>query len=112
MFLKTQKKLLRSSLVLTAGVLLSNSIFAQAKNYIQKSPNEKIVLDILDNEGDLSYNVKFNDKVIINNSSLGFITDKSKFGNNLTVKGVEKSQFNETWQTVWGQNKNIINNKQ
>ena len=64
----------------------------------------------LDKNGSPVYEVTFNNKIIIAPSRLGFaLNTDSLFYNSFTVKGTERNSFDQTWQTVWGETKDIRN---
>jgi glucan 1,4-alpha-glucosidase len=82
------------------------------QNFSINSPDKKIELSFLiDNSGQSNYVVKFNDKVIIDTSSLSFVfKDQKPFGKNLEVTNSNTSTYDQTWETVWGEQKYIRNN--
>ncbi len=112
MILKKNRGFINIALILTSSFIMNNSLLAQVKNYIQTSPDKKIAVNIIDDNGKLSYMVKFNKKQIIKQSKLGMIVNNDKFTKKLRIKNVKKSKYNKNWQTVWGQNKSIVNNYQ
>ena len=75
------------------------------------SPNNNIHLDFnIDDEGFMSYNIKVNDSIFIDESQLGF---EAKDGLNLKssfeIIKTEFSSKDETWEQIWGENKVIRN---
>jgi glucan 1,4-alpha-glucosidase len=74
----------------------------------------KVKLDFsLDKNGSPVYEVTYNSKIIIAPSRLGFaLNTDSLFYNSFTVMGTERSSFDQTWQTVWGETKDIRNHYQ
>ncbi len=97
-------------LSLLALCLISTTGFAQ--NFKIASPNAKIVLALaLNADGELVYNINYKNKPAIESSHLGFkIKDQADLFANLKIVKVDSLTFNETWQPVWGETKNIINN--
>lgn len=76
------------------------------------SPDENIqVIFNLNNNGEAFYLINFKGNRIIDTScfSFDFKEDKS-FGSNLKIVNTSSSSFDETWQTVWGEQKFIRNN--
>ncbi len=71
----------------------------------------KVKLDFfLDKNGSPVYEVTYNNKIIIAPSRLGFaLNTDSLFYNSFTVTGTERNSFDQTWQTVWGETKDIRN---
>jgi hypothetical protein len=64
----------------------------------------------LDPNGSPLYAVSFDNKAIILPSHLGFKLDKdSLFDESFQITGTEKKSFDQTWQPVWGETKNIRN---
>ena len=110
------------------------AIFAfNAFAYQLKSPNGRFELDVdVDSNGRPFYQLKFNDKVVVKKSGLGFIlkkevadrqetfdntlhTDPNSIDNKADLMygfrliNVEYSTFDETWNTVWGEETKIRN---
>ena len=64
----------------------------------------------LDKDGVPSYEVLYNNKPVILPSRLGFkLNVDSLFYTGFQVTGTEKKSFDQTWQTVWGETKDIRN---
>ncbi|HEY4147785.1 MAG TPA: glycoside hydrolase family 97 protein [Chitinophagaceae bacterium] len=64
----------------------------------------------LDSRGTPVYQVSFDDKPVILPSALGFkLAGDSVFDNHFTWTATERTAFDETWQPVWGETKNIRN---
>lgn len=64
----------------------------------------------LDKQGSPIYEVYFNNKPVILPSHLGFVLkEDSSFYTDFQITGAEKKSFDETWQPVWGETKNIRN---
>ena len=73
------------------------------------SPNKNICLSFnIDDNGFMSYNIKVDDKIFIEDSRLGF---EAKDGINLSHSfEITKTVFSskdETWEQIWGENKVI-----
>jgi len=77
-----------------------------------KSPDTKINVDFnLNNEGKPYYKVRFNDKVVIDSSFLGFdFKNAFPLKDNFEIINTSISSFNETWQMPWGEQLNVVNN--
>ena len=71
------------------------------------SPDKKIKVSINSNDGKISYSVSKNNKIIIDDSVLGIITDQFNFSNNLSLKSISHTYYNEDWTQVWGEQKVI-----
>ncbi len=69
----------------------------------------KVKLDFsLDKNGSPVYEVTYNNKIIIAPSRLGFaLNTDSLFYKSFAVTGTERNSSDQTWQTVWGETKDI-----
>ncbi|MFY7665054.1 glycoside hydrolase family 97 protein [Flavobacterium sp.] len=75
-----------------------------------KSPNGKITVTFSAKE-QLTYEVRFENKVVVDVSRLGFkLKDIGDFSNGFRVVGESRSSENTTWQPVLGEVSNIKNN--
>ncbi len=64
----------------------------------------------LDNSGSPLYEVSYNNKPVILPSHLGFkLNSDSLFYNSFKMNGTARNSFDQTWQTVWGETKDIRN---
>ena len=70
------------------------------------SPDGNIEVTFLSEDGTLKYAVRFNEIEIISASELGLM---SKAGDDLEVVSTSRSSFDETWQPVWGNFREIRN---
>ena len=84
---------------------------ANAQTITVKSPDNKIVVTISNNEK-LIYSVTCNERIIINPSQLGFeFKDELPMTGNLTIVDQSVKNFNETWNpVVKSKHAEIINN--
>ena len=75
------------------------------------SPNKKIHLSFnIDNDGFMSYNIKVNDSIFIDDSQLGFeAKDGLNLKNSFEIIKTEFSSKDETWEQIWGENKVVRN---
>ncbi len=83
----------------------------QMSAFKQTSPSGHIVLDVeLDNNGSPFYRLQYKGKNVILPSKLGFsLFDAEDMRDNFEVDSTNMSSFDETWQPVWGETKNIRN---
>ncbi len=98
-----RKMLLLLGLCLAAGMLFAQDL---------KSPDGKFELGFtLNNDGTPVYTLKYKKRTVISPSKLGLESfgDKPSFYDNFSITGIKNSAFDEVWQPVWGQNKNIRN---
>ena len=83
----------------------------QMSAFKQTSPSGRIVLDVeLDNNGSPYYRLQYKGKNVILSSKLGFsLFDAEDMLDKFEVDSTNKTSFDETWQPVWGETKNIRN---
>lgn len=87
------------------GVIISN---AQEL----KSPNGNQLLTFTVNDkGEPVYELSYKGKKVINPSKLGLESfgDKPSFHDNFSIIDTKESTFDETWQPIWGETKDIRN---
>ena len=102
--------ILKSLLIVICTLLIFSCSSLQIETEIA-SPNGKIKVAFnVDDEGAMSYNVKVDDNIFIDDSQLGF---EAKDGLNLKdafeIIDVNFSSKDETWTQIWGENKIIRN---
>ena len=75
------------------------------------SPNKKICLSFnVDEEGFMSYNIKVNNNIFIDDSQLGFeAKDGLNLSNSFEITKTVFSSKDETWEQIWGENKTVRN---
>jgi len=84
--------------------------FAQTlKNNIIKSPDGKIVLEVGLDKSKIYYKVSKEGKSILNPSFLGFELKDGSLKDNLSVKNISHSKFDETWKQPWGEEIEVRN---
>lgn len=100
---------MRSYLLLM--LLLCAGVFSADAQQIT-SPDKNLVLNFeLKDNGVPTYSLTYKKKDVIKTSKLGIETkDVPSFLNGFTITDTQKSTFDETWQPVWGEQKNIRNN--
>jgi len=76
------------------------------------SPDKKIEVNFFINDiGKAGYIVNFSNKRVIDTSYFSFdFQGQKSFGANLEIVNTTTSTFDETWQTVWGEQRFIRNN--
>lgn len=76
-----------------------------------KSPNQSICFSLQLKNGNLFYTIAKNEEKIILPSPLGLeLLNDSNFYSNLSIISQKTQSVHTTWEAIWGQNKNIINN--
>lgn len=99
--------------LLTAAVLVLFACNSEKELTTQiSSPNDKLGVNFnVDTDGQPFYVVKFNNKVVVDTSYLGFeFKDIPGFQKDFKINNSEASSFNETWQMPWGEQLDVVNN--
>lgn len=88
----------------------STMTFAQTlKNNKVKSPDGKIVLEVGLDKSKIYYKVSKEGRSILNPSYLGFELKDGSLKDNLSVKNITHSKFDETWKQPWGEEIEVRN---
>ena len=98
------------SFILTLAFLFSVCNIALAQ--ILTSPNSELIMQFaLKTDGTPTYQLSYKNKVVIKTSRLGLElkNDKKSLINDFTISNTETATFDETWEPVWGEEKNIRN---
>lgn len=98
-------------LILATLLLLTSCSKKETTNVSLTSPNNSIelVFDVANTEA--FYEIKFNNKQVINKSKLGFeFKNQPALTNNFIITGVETSTGDEVWEQVWGEIKEVKDN--
>ena len=75
------------------------------------SQNGRVVCSVIIQSGHVGYFVSKNGMLVINKSGLGFeLQGEKSLGSNLAVVRTKESSFDETWETLWGEERYIRNN--
>ena len=102
--------------LLLSITLIMVSLVSNAEDI--KSPNGKFSLHFVLNKGVATYSLDLNKKPIIKESTLGFDIKVIDFGalketrsltKDFTIIDTKTSTFDETWEPVWGEEKEIRN---
>src|SRR5579863_9237865 len=89
---------------------LLQTIMAQQNATLETSMNKVKVSFALDAKGTPVYQVFFDNKAVMLPSHLGFVlSNDSTFYKDFELTGSEKKSFDETWQPIWGEVKDIRN---
>ena len=89
-------------------LLASLSVAASAVEIT--SPNGNLILTAdLNPEGVLYYNLSYKGKPVITDSKLGMAAREAKFTDKFKILSTDTASFNETWEPVWGEYKEIVN---
>ena len=91
--------------------LLALSATSHAKQITASSPDGKLVVLISDEANQPFYSAKFNNKNIIDNSSLGLVfKEQAAFTEGFTIVSSETNSVNETWEQPWGERRLVNDN--
>ena len=93
-------------------IVLIGIIMAMTANAIeQKSPNGNIVLNVeLNAKGTPEYHVTYKGRPVITPSTLGIeLAEENSLMDQFRINKTSTSSFDETWQPVWGETRDIRN---
>ena len=94
--------------ILPAFLLAGFAFVANAE--VVKSPDGKVTVDFDVKNGVPTYSMTFDGKTVIKPSTLGLeLVDAPDLMDGFSLKGTETSTFDETWQPVWGETRDIRN---
>lgn len=100
----TKKLLLLCNLILISVF----QVIAQNDNPLAVTSGNVQLHFSLTANGIPNYRVSYKDKTIISPSAMGFVCNEFSFKDGFEVVSSEKKSVSQSWQTVWGQEKNII----
>lgn len=92
--------------------LLFTLFSCSVKDHVEvSSPNANVNVQFqLTESGQLAYQVKVQDDLLIAESNLGLIfKEQIAFNKDLVISGVQERSFDENWKPVWGPNAQIRN---
>ena len=89
---------MKRTLFLFGSIILSClTAFCQQLNNVIKSPDGKICVTVTDDNGKPQYAVKYGDKVFIQPSLLGVVTNHADYSENLRLKNVNTTTIDENY---------------
>lgn len=83
--------------IIITSLLLSLLIPVTSENIKIKSPDNNLIVTILHENGSLLYNITYKDKVILEDSPLGLITNVSDFSTNLMFVEKKEQVINKSY---------------
>lgn len=90
-------------------LLISGAVFT-ANGEVIKSPDGKVAVDFGVKDGRPVYSMTFDGKTVIKPSTLGLeLVGDTDLMDGFRLKDTEVSEFDETWQPVWGETRDIRN---
>ena len=96
-------------LVLTAGILLTSLLLGKAEGITSPSGIVKVDFELTGN-GVPTYSVAYKDRPVVKPSTLGLeLNGQSNLMDGFEMVKTSTSTFDETWQPVWGETKDIRN---
>lgn len=94
--------------ILPAFLLAGFAFVANAE--VVKSPDGKVAVDFDVKNGVPTYSMTFDGKTVIKPSALGLeLVDAPNLIDGFRLKDTKTSEFDETWQPVWGETRDIRN---
>lgn len=102
-----KRKLVKNHLVIFSLVML---IVSCSTDHVMQSPGKSVEANISNVQGALSFDLTYNNELIIPNLKLDFIHNEKSLLENVSILKVEKTHINEEWETVNGLNKVVVNN--
>lgn len=94
---------------LFAIALVLTGCSSTTENLLSPDGNIEIAFTLTD-KGEPSYSAKYKGNDIVLPSLLGFVLkDTTSLTDNFKITGIERSDFNESWTPVWGENDTIEN---
>ena len=94
--------------ILPAFLLAGFAFVANAE--VVKSPDGKVTVDFDVKNGVPTYSMTFDGKTVIKPSALGLeLVDAPDLMDGFRLKDTKTSEFDETWQPVWGETRDIRN---
>ena len=107
------KQTFQMIVLVTCALFMALTVQAQnaTKVYQQVSPDNNVHLSFeLQEKGKPSYSLQYKKSQVINPSTLGLeLNGQESLQEGFEVVNTSTSSFDETWQPVWGENKDIRN---
>lgn len=100
------KKIIILSLIYAA---LFTACAPSSEEPVLYSPDGRIQLSVKTIDGNLYYSVTQDGEQLFSDSRLGFVLMGGNYlGTNTEILSVTHSKFKETWETVWGQSREVL----
>ncbi len=101
---------LKTVLLLLCTLFLFTTVDTPAQTFEVSSPDKKITVIFSLKQGTPYYQIKRDDKSVINVSKLGFtLNEAHALNSNFKISSHSISSFDETWTQPWGEEKDIVN---
>ena len=82
----------------------------QKNTQIFTSPDSNIEVELTMKENNPTFNLKYNNNLLLDNSQLGLLLNDTTFGEGFTIAKISKTSFDETWKPVISKVSSIRNN--
>jgi hypothetical protein len=83
----------------------------QKKENTLLSPDQKLRMEFILNEGKPAYKLSFNEKLLIDTSYLSFsFKNTTELSGNITILSTEIKSFDDEWEMPWGEQRFVRNN--
>jgi hypothetical protein len=83
----------------------------QKKENTLLSPDQKLRMEFILNEGKPAYKLSFNEKLLIDTSYLSFsFKNTTELSGNITIVSTEIKSFDDEWEMPWGEQRFVRNN--
>jgi len=104
--------MIKHIVILSIFLIISSSCSLNNNQIKVNSPDNKLEIVFLINiNSKAGYIVDFSNKRVIDTSYFSFdFQDQKSFGTNLEIVNASTSSFDETWETVWGEQRFVRNN--
>ena len=81
-------------------MLLTIAACKSDEKYQFASPDGHIAVQLMEKEGELLFQQRYGSDTIIGFSTLGLTVDGKDFSTGMTIKAIDSTTFDETWQTI------------
>ena len=101
---------LLSFVISSQGAYLTNRSLDEGWRFSLDAPDGNITVDMNVVDGVPLYSMEYKDKAVIKPSALGIeLTDGDDLMNGFEIVNTSASSYDETWQPVWGESRDIRN---
>ncbi|MGN1226296.1 MAG: glycoside hydrolase family 97 N-terminal domain-containing protein, partial [Candidatus Cryptobacteroides sp.] len=91
------------------AVTLLSACNSTPQEPVLSSPDGRIQLSVKTVDGNLYYSISQDGEELLSDSRLGFVLMGGNYlGTNTEILSVKHSSFKETWETVWGQSREVL----
>ncbi|MCF6356542.1 MAG: glycoside hydrolase family 97 N-terminal domain-containing protein [Draconibacterium sp.] len=93
-------------------VIILSIVIPSCKNSVHTftSPDSNIEVELTLEDKTPTFNLKYNNNLLLDNSQLGLLLSDTTFGNGFTIAKISKTSFDKTWKPVISKVSSIRNN--